>query len=972
MSAITPSTTRIAIALGLTALLTAPAVAAPPRKPAPPSPNPKSKIQNPKSVVPNPKSGHPRQRVIRNPKSEIESLILEPKSATLTGPRARQRFLVTATLKDGTTLDVTDRAVFKTTSAKVARIAAGGIAAPVADGETQVTASLGARTAPPATLTVQEAAGEAAISFVNDVMPVLSKQGCNASICHGSPAGKGGLKLSLFGYEPDLDHTALTGGSGSNSNSNSNSKAEQPPSSSSTTSSSATPQPSRVNLKHPEKSLLLLKPSTGVPHQGGLRFKKGSPEYNTLLAWIRAGAPGLGELEARVRTIEALPDERLLPNPGATQRLVITATLSDGTTQDVTGQALFDTNEESIATVSPQGVITAKHPGETAIMVRHLGQVAICRVAVLAPERVSQWPQLPTAALKGARYIDEAVFAKLRKLGVLPSDLCSDEEFLRRATLDVIGQVPTVAETRAFLAECEAERKNGPARTAVDSDSSSTPPHPHTGVPPPAERAPAPPVRGLGLTPSAAARQRLIESLLARPEFADVWTLKWSDLLRNNPRLTRGGVSAYHKWIREQVEKNVPYDQWVKALLTAVGQQDEVGSVNYFMVSRDPLDLTSATSQVFMGVRIECARCHNHPFEKYTQGDYYGLAAFFTGIRRIGNGNMVPAQVVSLPAQPIGPLGRRPRRGVFQVRHPKTNQPVEPKVLDETEIKVEEPDGRAAFADWLVSPNNPFFARAIANRIWGHFTGRGIVDPVDDFRSTNPPANPELLDALAKAVVEHKFDLKALMRDILNSRVYQLSSRANKYNQSDTRNFARAYPRRLTAEQLFDSISVACDAVTPLVPPRRPNAPAAGNVIAQAIRDSLDENTTRAHQIPIPRAPGEVGVFLDAFGRPRREVVCECERSADGSVTQALVLINGELINRKIQFPIGRVRMLIRSGKPDEEVIEELTLATLSRKPAPEELREARALIRSGKTREEGIYDVMWGLLNTREFLFNH
>jgi hypothetical protein len=523
---------------------------------------------------------------------------------------------------------------------------------------------------------------------------------------------------------------------------------------------------------------------------------------------------------------------------------------------------------------------------------------------------------------------------------------------VRRAYLDTTGMIPTPEETRAFLGNQNPQK-----------------------------------------------RPQLIESLLARPEFVDLWTLKWNDLLRNNPRLTRLGVGAYYNWIRDQVANNVPFDQFARGLLTATGRNTDVamdastlppqfqnrpgaqqllqrlqempfnGATNYFLVSRDPLDLTSATAQVFMGVRIECARCHNHPFEKWTQNDYYGLAAFFAGLRRVGNGNQTPAAILaSLPDD--GP--RRPRRvaGGAQIRHPKTNQPVEPKFLDDTEVKVEDDgDPRAALADWITSPANPFFARATANRVWAHFMGRGLVDPIDDFRATNPPSNPALLDALAKELVDHRYDLKHLMRVIMNSRVYQLSSHTNAYNKQDTRNFARCYPKRLTAEQLYDSISQATASFTPFGSERRGGGM---NLQAQLIRDTLPPDATRAHQIPVPRVPGEIGTFLDTFGRPRREVVCECERSADGSVTQALVLINSDLVNRKIAYPNGRVRRLGNSRLPDMQVVQEFYLAALSRWPTPTEMRDAEELLRSTSSRREGLEDLMWSLLNTREFLFNH
>ena len=843
---------------------------------------------------------------------ETASLQIVPASAVLDGSRAEQRLAVIATLKDGATWDATDRVQLVVSNPRVIRIA-GGCAKPLGDGESKVTAKLGQLASPPTALTVRNAKAPATIEFVNDVMPIMAKASCNATQCHGSPAGKGGLKLSLFGYEPELDHPAIMKGG------------------------------KLVNTKDPAQSPMLLKPAMAVPHAGGQRFKIGSPEYQVLLAWIKEGAPGIGEFEARVRKVEVLPAQPWMPAPGARQRLIVMATMSDGTSRDVTDKALFSSNEDAIASVDPSGVVSAQRPGETAIMIRHLGQVAVSRVAVLPAVRPNPYPKLARS-----NYVDELVQAKLQKLRAVPSDLCSDEEFIRRAFLDVCGIIPTPDEVRAFTSDSSADK-----------------------------------------------RSKLVEKLLERPEFVDLWTLKWNDTLRNNPRLTRRGLVSYYTWIRERVEKNRPYDEWVRELLTATGKSADVqltvdqlppairdrpnaeflvaqvnrvpynGAANYFAVTRDTLDMTSATSQVFLGVRIECARCHNHPFEKWTQNDYYGMASFFTGVQARGQ-NQLPA-VVTVNTRAPG------------LRHPKTNEVVEPRTLDNEQVKIDKgEDKRVALAEWITSPANPFFARAAVNRIWGHYLGRGIVEPIDDFRVTNPPSNPELLDALAKELVDRKFDLKQTHRTILNSRTYQQSSRPNDFNRTDTSNFARFYPKRMMAEQLYDSISQATGIFLPTGPGggRRGNGAFAGNPYLRDMQ-SLGP-ITRAMQLPATgrggggRGAGDLAQFLDTFGKPRREVVCECERSADGNIGQALALINGNEVNDKLRAPQGRVQQLIGGAKPDAEVIEELYLATLSRKPSALERDEAAILLRSSKTRGEGVEDLMWSLLNSREFLFNH
>ncbi len=847
---------------------------------------------------------------------DVVGLDIAPASFQLDGPRAVQHLVVIGTLKDGATADVTDHVTLALDQPKLAKVV-DGVVHPLADGKAQLTAKLGKLTSPVAGFTVVNAKLPATVDFNNDVMPILAKTGCNSTACHGSPAGKGGFKLSLFGYEPELDHVAIVkDGEGK-----------------------------RVNAKDPAQSLLLQKATLATPHAGGMRFKKDSKDCATLVSWIKDGAQGMGEFEARVKSIEVIPDQPWIPAPNRKQRLAVTALMSDGSTRDVTDKAIYSSNDDAIAEVSDAGLVTTRRAGETAVMVRFLGQVAVSRVAVLPTLK-------PQAAAQVAKhnYIDDHVLAKVQKLRMTPSELCTDEEFIRRATLDVCGIIPSPEEMHAFMTDRRSDK-----------------------------------------------RARLVDQLLEREEFVDFWTVRWNDILRNNPRTTRSGAGAYATWIRTQLAKNRPYDEWVRDLVTATGrategqitidqlprnQQDRPGAqrlvdqvnrvepnaaANYFSVSKDPLDVTSATSQIFLGVRIECARCHNHPFEKWTQNDYYGLAAFFKGLQVRGN-----AQVAAVVA-----INERSP----EMRNPKTNEAVAPQVLDLTEIKVERgADRRTALAEWMTSPKNPWFAKSAVNRLWSHYFGRGIVEPVDDFRVTNPASNPELLDALAREFVDRKFDLKAVHRSILNSRTYQQSSRPNQYNATDTANFARFYPKRLMAEQIFDSISQATDIwlLGPGAGGRRPNRPAQPQFAGGRYMPAVSGEVKRVMQIPalIPGgargAGGTVGQFLDTFGKPKREVVCECERSDDGNVGQALALINGEEVNRKISAPFGRIQRLARGTKPDPEMVEEIYLAILSRRPTPVEVNDASTLIRTAKSRPEGVEDLSWSLLNSREFLFNH
>lgn len=854
--------------------------------------------------------------------ANLKRIVLAPTSAEIDGSRGAQRLLVMGYTEDGATVDLTGSAAFKLSRPGLVKIE-NGTARPVADGEVQISAVVGSHRSDPVQIKVTNAAAKPEIQFVNDIMPILAKTGCNSTACHGSPVGKGDFKLSLFGYEPELDHPAIVKASGGR----------------------------RIDMKSPAKSLLLTKPSGGTSHGGGVRFKPDSPEYRLILAWITAGAPGLAEFEAQARRIVVMPDEPYLPAAGARQRLAVTAFFSDGTSRDVTDQALYTSNDDAIAAVDGGGVVTALRPGETAVMVRFLGQVGVARMAVLQPRK-----PVRTYRVERVNYIDRHVQNKLDRLRMIPALQCSDEEFLRRAMLDVCGIIPTPDEIRAFMADRSAGK-----------------------------------------------RQKLIDDLLRRDEHVDLWTMRWNDILRNNPRQTRLGTAYYSDWIREQIASNRPYDQWVRELIASRGKSADIEltidnlppqlkrrrnaeqvarlinsiefnpAANYYVVSRDPLDVAAATSQVFLGVRVECARCHNHPFEKWTQEDFYGLAGYWNGLQ-VRAQNQAPGIVTF-------------NENARTQRHPKTNEPVEPRPLDGAETSAASADDpRSAIAGWMTSPDNPYFARAIVNRIWAHYFGRGIVEPVDDFRVTNPASNPELLDALAADLVEHKFDLRHTHRMILNSWTYQQSSRPNEYNRSDVSNFARYYPKRMMAEQLYDSISQATGVY--LVPPgagRRLNAARqalkkSNNLQAEALESALPtEETRRVMQLPaVPsggggrRTPGEVAAFLDAFGKPKREVVCECERTSDGNLGQALLLMNSEDINRKIASPGGRVQDLVRRGAPSDRAVEEIFLAVLGRLPDQRERGEALALLKSAGEPAAGYQDLMASLLNTREFLFIH
>lgn len=883
-----------------------PAVAAPARKPAKPAVRKPAPAKKPSSRAAKPAPAKEPAWM-----KDLLGLDIAPASATLTGPRSRQRLIVIASLKDGATVDATSLASFNVSNPKAGKVVNGTLL-PVADGDLRLTARIGKHTSTPADFKVENTQNPASVEFIADIMPILAKTGCNSTACHGSPAGKGGFKLSLFGYEPELDHAAIVkDGEGK-----------------------------RIDANTPEKSLLLQKATMAVTHAGGLRFKKDSPDYRVMLEWIKSGAPGLGEFVTRVKDLVVFPDQPFMPAPGARQRMAVTAVFSDGSTQDVTEKVIYTSNDDAIAAVDDEGVVQANRSGETALMVRYLGQVGIARIAVLPT-----WRLQPDNKTRPANYVDEAVRAKLQKLHTAPSDLCTDEEFVRRVYLDVCGLIPSPEETEKFLADTSPNK-----------------------------------------------RARLIDRLLDTPEHVDLWTLRWNDTLRNNPQLTRVGAADYAGWVRKQLETNRPYDEWVRDLLTATGknsaqvldpnnlpqQLQRMRNVeayvqqlnntppnpasNYYIVSRDPLDVTSATSQIFLGVRIECARCHNHPFERWTNSDYFGLAAFFTGVQSRGS-NQAPRIVTYNPRTP-GP------------RDPKTNAVVDPRLLDDSEFTLQPmSDRRAVVAQWMTSADNPWFARALVNRLWGHYFGRGIVEPIDDFRVTNPASNPELLDALARDFTANKFDVRHIHRVILNSRTYQQSSRPNQFNASDTANFARYYPKRLMAEQLYDSISQATgvflDAGRGGGRRQNPGLQGLGRY-GMAPQGPID----RVMQLPAlvagqGRGAGPLA-FLTTFGKPRRQAVCECERTADGNIGQALALMNGDVVNEKIAAPRGRIQQIAAARMEDGEAVSRVYVACLTRRPTPNELDEAVALVRSASSRREGIEDLAWSLLNSREFLFNH
>jgi hypothetical protein len=694
------------------------------------------------------------------------------------------------------------------------------------------------------------------VSFRNEIMPVLTKLGCNQGTCHGAQHGKGGFKLSLLGFEPDPDHTAIV----------------------------KSAEGRRVTPFAPEESLLLLKPTLAVAHGGGKRLEPDSPEFELIRLWLEQGAPPPANDDPTVVELQVHPEHRLL-EPDQEQGLEVVARFSDGTARDVSRHARYDTLNEAVAKVDPAGRARTVGQGETNIMVRYQGHSALARLTVpFGPTRPFEFPI--------RNVIDEKATAKWRELGLVPSSLCTDAEFLRRAMLDTIGTTPTPDEIEEFLSDQDPGK-----------------------------------------------RARLVDRLLARPEYVDYWTLKWGDLLRvNSTKLGAQGMIAFNLWLRESFRKNAPVSRMVEELVTAQGSIYTNGPANYFRVASAPDDLAETTAQVFMGVRLQCAKCHHHPFEAYGQDDYYGLAAYF-------------ARIKTKASDEFGLFGREQVifvAGAGEVRQPRSGKVMSPTPLNDK--PADDPiDRRRALAHWLTAGSSPWLSRNVVNRYWGYLLGKGLVNPIDDLRATNPPSNPELLDALAEAFTASGFDLKQLLRLILNSRVYQLSALATPDNALDTTYFTHYLVKRLTAEQLLDAINSATGTT-----------------------EKFDLRPLGTRAIALPDTSSK-SYFLDTFGRPLRVQACECERSPDPNLSQALNLINGDVVNRKIADPKGRLTRWLADPKlTDATLVEQLYFVTFNRPATPEEVTAAAALIAEAPSRAEGAQDLFWGLLNSKEFVFNH
>ncbi len=714
----------------------------------------------------------------------------------------------------------------------------------------------------------------AEVSFERDVMPVLSRAGCNSGACHGNLNGKGGFKLSLKGEDPATDLAALT----------------------------REMLARRTDPLHPAESLMLLKGTGKVPHEGGSRFSRTSTEYAALHAWIARGCLPDKPDGPTLTRLDVTPAAKILIEPADRFQVTVTAHLSDGSNRDVTHLAAFEFTTVGIAKITPAGEVIREATGETVLLVRYLAQLAPVRIVFLPDRPIPEMGTIPVN-----NEIDKFVLAQLRELRLKPADVAPDHVFLRRAFLDTCGILPTPAESRAFLADTDPKK-----------------------------------------------RERLIDQLLARPEFAEYWAQKWSDLLRNEEKsLDKKGVAVFYRWIAAQIAADRPLNEFAHDILAASGSTYANPPANFWRAIREPTQRSEAVAQVFLGIRIGCARCHNHPFDRWTSDEYYGFAALFARIDYRLSDNTRGDKLDK--HEFVG------EQFVFQNRdgemtHPRTKQPAKPVFLGAKAPNFgSDSDRLTALADWVASPGNPFFARTQVNRIWLHLMGRGLVDPNDDFRATNPPSNPELLDYLAKDFAAGGFHLKRTVKKIMSSRTYQLASTVReRTTMGDDLHNSHAAVMPLEAEQLLDALA---------------------QVTGVPVQFSGYPLGLRANQVPAPPQSGRRGFdgmgerFLKVFGKPDRLLTCECERNDDPGLLQAFQLITGDLMNEMVRNPDNRVGKLLTAGKSDADILEEIYLAALCRRPTETEAKKLLALLASAKDRRAAWEDVFWAVVNSKEFL---
>ena len=849
------------ISLTTAADKTEPVKAAPPKPAeAKQAPAPKAEAAKPVETKPaetKPASAKPAapKPAPKKPTPKMVQLNVYPQDIQLTTSRDRQSVIGQAVYDNGLTEDVTTKLQFKPSKDGVVRIE-NNMIYPAGDGETDVVASFGGASVKLHSK-VAKAKEDRPISFTLDVMPTFMRAGCNTGSCHGAARGKDGFRLSLFGFDPKGDYHRLTRELSGR----------------------------RINLSMPEESLLLEKAIGAVPHTGGKLFEKDSEYYNAALRWLQAGAPYDAGAIPTVDKVEIYPKGGVMDGKGTTQQVSVLAYYSDGTTRDVTTLSAFSSNNDNSATITKDGKITANNRGEAFIMARFDTHTVGSHFVVLPKGLDFEWPNVPEY-----NYVDTLIHNKLKKLRVIPSEVCSDAEFLRRASLDICGVMPTIEEFNTFVADKDPKK-----------------------------------------------REKLVDQLLNRKEFVEMWVMKWSELLQIrtvNNRISYKSALLYYNWLQERIASNVPLDKMVQELLGSTGGTFANAATNYYENERDTLKVAENVAQVFMGMRIQCAQCHNHPFDRWTMDDYYSFAAFFSQVGRKRSEDPRESIIYN--------------RGSGEVRHMVDNRVMQPKFLGGAQPEVKGKDRRVVLASWLASDENPYFATNLSNIVWAHFFGKGIINEVDDVRISNPPVNPELLDELAKRFTDYNYDFKKLVRDICTSRTYQLSTQTNPSNENDLTNFSHAHPRRLRAEVLLDCISQVTNA---------PNKFRGLPLGARAVQIA-DGNTTN--------------YFLTTFGRAKRDTVCSCEVRMEPSLSQALHLLNGDTVNSKIvqgKFVDSR----IKAGKKPLEIVDEMYISCLTRKPTDKEYSTlVQVLDENKKDQQNALNDIFWSLLNSREFIFNH
>ena len=802
---------------------------------------------------------------------------VSPNTVRLDNPEASQQLLVTTSISpdaDSASLpstslrnvDLSRAVMYRSLDPNIAVVTPEGLVIPCKEGQTEVIVSPVANSTASkkfslkpfepvsVPVVVTGLIEPTPISFEQQIIPILSKADCNSGGCHGKAGGQNGFQLSVFGHAPLDDYDAIVkNGRGR-----------------------------RTSIATPNHSLLIRKALGSVPHGGGHKIVQGGTPHQRLRRWIAEGVSFSSPDVKPIVAIEVEPEQRVLYS-GGTQQLRVTANDATGARRCVTTESQYVSNAETIAEVDGSGWVQASDlVGEATILVRYMGQVAVCRITL--PQLGEAFPRPPEH-----NFVDRFIWDKLELLGIPPSDLASDSEFLRRVYLDTIGTLPTADEARDFLKDTKPEK-----------------------------------------------RRELIDRLLERPEYADFWAMRWSDLLRvDRVAITPRGAVAMSRWLRQSFTNNRPYDEFVRKIVAAQGRALAVGPASFYKAIAEPDIVARSVSQLFLGVRIECAQCHHHPTEKWGPADYYALAGFFTGVQR--------------KAVPIGGEAVFSQGG-SDLKHPRTGQPVPTRALGAAPADLTQHlDRREILVDWMTSPKNPYLTRTIANRLWAHYFGRGLVEPVDDIRTTNPATNGPLLDALAWHVHEVGFDIKALTRTLLNSRTYQLSSETNESNVRDLQNYSHSLDKALAAEVLLDAICQVTDV------PEKFNGWPEGY---------------RAIQVWDNEMPS---YFFRVFGRPLRKTVCECERSNEPSISQALHLMNSSEVSDKIRHRSGRVRRLATSELSSEQVVEELYFTTLARLPTPPEKKlMLKAFSLPGRDRQIAAEDVLWALLNSKEFIYNH